>query len=492
MADFYPLLDRAIGGLPDNNPEARNALFARARDVLLAQLRGMDPPLPEADIAHEMAALEEVIARVEREHGGPAPQPATPAPAPAPGQAPPTANAGARPAVSPAATPPQPTSASPAPQGRPTPAPAQHGQAPGGPAQPAAPGLKPPTLARTSAAGAVHPANPPQTASTSPAAPASGAAPQPGPASPRPAQGAPHDGAASRAPSPELGTPSDNARLRPPTPPRPPGKGKGGGKRNALIGGFLVVALAGVAGVAYWANKVNQPVPQQAEAPAAGAVDPDNDQKFAQRVDGDKTTGATTGNQAGQNGATAQQGQAVAGVQRAILYEETPDNPQTPKVFQGRVTWRLDSENPGQNQPLENVVRADVTIPEAGLDIAITLRRNTDAALPASHLMELTFRKGAEGEGRIIRDVGVPQFKTEENARGVPLAGLPVAVSESVFLVGLSNLPNDVERNVDLIRNRPWIDLPVRYDNGRRAVIALEKGASGEQVMAEAFKGWSQ
>jgi len=86
MADFYPLLDRAIRGLPDNTPEARNALFARARDVLLAQLRGMDPPLPEADIAHELAALDDVIARIEREQGGEGRggQPPAPAVSPAP------------------------------------------------------------------------------------------------------------------------------------------------------------------------------------------------------------------------------------------------------------------------------------------------------------------------------------------------------------------------------------------------------------------------
>jgi len=484
MADFYPLLDRAIRGLPDNSPEARNALFARARDVLLAQLRGMDPPLPEADVAHELAALDDVIARIEREQGaegqaagekaaeGKGGQPAAPSVAPQAGSASPAAPA---------------ASQNPAAQGS---AP----QASAAPSNPAHSGAAAPPARVSSAPTA--PIAPVPTAPAPGAEPAATSKPatQLGHTGIRPANGAPQGGvrSGSKEPSPagepKPGEPTaaspcaepvvDETRLRPP-PPKPAGKGR----RNALIGGLLVVALAGLGGVAYWANKVKQPAPQPTETPVASAPDAGNDQKFGQRVDAGRAP-------AGQQGGTTQPGQAVEGVQRAILYEETPDNPQTPKVFQGKVTWRLDSENPGQNQPLENVVRADVTIPEAGLDLKITLRRNTDAALPASHLMELTFKKGATGDGRVIRDVGVPQFKTEENARGVPLAGLPVAVSESVFLVGLSNLPNDVERNVDLIRNRPWIDLPVRYDNGRRAVIALEKGATGEKVIAEAFKSW--
>ncbi|MFC3266760.1 histidine kinase, partial [Camelimonas abortus] len=247
-------------------------------------------------------------------------------------------------------------------------------------------------------------------------------------------------------------------------------------RRSMMLGGALAVALAMVAGVAYWANKVQEPSApavsaEQAEAPAGSAQ---GDQKFSQRVERPQA---------------ARPAPAVE-AQRAILYEETPDNPQTPRVINGSVKWRLDSENPGPNQPIENVIRAEASFPEAGLNMLITLRKNTDPALPASHLMELVFRPMAEGEGRVVRDVGVPQFKAEENARGAPLAGLPVAVSSSVFLVGLSNLPNDVERNVNLILNQPWIDVPIRYDNGRRAVIALEKGAEGERVIREAFDSW--
>ena len=61
MADYLPLVTRAVGGLERNTAENRRALYERARSALVAQLRGMDPPLDEADITRERLALEEAI-----------------------------------------------------------------------------------------------------------------------------------------------------------------------------------------------------------------------------------------------------------------------------------------------------------------------------------------------------------------------------------------------------------------------------------------------
>ena len=48
MADFYPILARAVAGLSETSPEARRAIYDRARAALVSQLRGLDPPLSEA------------------------------------------------------------------------------------------------------------------------------------------------------------------------------------------------------------------------------------------------------------------------------------------------------------------------------------------------------------------------------------------------------------------------------------------------------------
>src|SRR5271168_1837165 len=67
MADYHPLIARAVDGLGTSTGEARRALYERARAALVAQLRTIDPPLSEADITRERLALEDAIRKVEAE-----------------------------------------------------------------------------------------------------------------------------------------------------------------------------------------------------------------------------------------------------------------------------------------------------------------------------------------------------------------------------------------------------------------------------------------
>jgi len=68
MADYYPLIARAIAGLDPNAPgESRRALYERARAALIAQLRSVQPPLSESEITRERLSLEEAVRKVESE-----------------------------------------------------------------------------------------------------------------------------------------------------------------------------------------------------------------------------------------------------------------------------------------------------------------------------------------------------------------------------------------------------------------------------------------
>src|ERR1700761_1925038 len=68
MADYYPLIARAISGLDPSAPgESRRALYERARAALIAQLRGVEPPLSESEITRERLSLEEAVRKVESE-----------------------------------------------------------------------------------------------------------------------------------------------------------------------------------------------------------------------------------------------------------------------------------------------------------------------------------------------------------------------------------------------------------------------------------------
>src|SRR5438128_733726 len=67
MADYQPLIAKAVAGLEKSTGEARRSLYERARTALVTQLRGVVPALSESDITRERLALEEAIRKVEAE-----------------------------------------------------------------------------------------------------------------------------------------------------------------------------------------------------------------------------------------------------------------------------------------------------------------------------------------------------------------------------------------------------------------------------------------
>ena len=421
MADYYTLLQRAISGLPENTPETRGAIYERARTVLVQQLRNVEPPLPEADIDREYAALDLVIARIEAE---------------------------ARPRE-----------------------------------EPTWPEENWPDQEHLHAFEHV-----PEVVHD-------------GPGSDERAQQRDDrfEPQLVETPQPEFGSSDADSngspgRERPRLAPARPKRGWHSHMRTFVVAGVLAAVVAAIAGVAVVLRDQPVEIPHGAEQ---AAPQDQSDGKFTERLGGEPAPAAPQPTAPTQTASPQQppvqqpppQG-GVAVAQRASLYEESPDNPQAPIVTAGRTTWRIDSINPGQGEPLESVVHADVEIPQAGLSLAMVLRRNRDATLPASHTVELTFRNTSGDATRSVRDVGVMQLKAEEGGRGAPLAGLPVPVTENIFLIGLSNLSADMERNASLLKSQAWIDLPLRFANGRRAVLTFEKGVSGEKAINEAFRLW--
>lgn len=69
MADYYPLIAKAVTALAVNSPEARQGIYERARTALSRQLASIDPPPPGDVVDRELGALEAVIRRVEAENG---------------------------------------------------------------------------------------------------------------------------------------------------------------------------------------------------------------------------------------------------------------------------------------------------------------------------------------------------------------------------------------------------------------------------------------
>jgi hypothetical protein len=290
-----------------------------------------------------------------------------------------------------------------------------------------------------------------------------------------------------------------------------------GGKRQRPMALLLVLVLLAVpVAVLAWLwrdqpRSAPEPV-AQTSAPTAPAAPSEN--KFAERVGG-APAGAQPSRPAQRQSVTpppavapspqpapssAQPAMPVAGqgdlavAQRALIFEENQLDPQQPIITTGRALWRLDAINAGQGMALETVIRGSVELPSAGLTLNIVIRRNLDAALPASHTIELTFANTSVNGAapRVVRDVALPMMRPEETIRGVSVAGLPVPVKENVFLIGLSDLKGDVDRNTELLVRRNWMELPVRFASGQKAALLFDKGVSGERVFIDAFRQWGQ
>ncbi|WP_342151570.1 histidine kinase [Methylorubrum sp. SB2] len=498
MADYYPLLARALDALPDRTPALRKAVYDRARSALIGQLRNLDPPVPEADIELERKALDAAIERLEAGYGA---APAAPAVTPAPAPPPPPAEP--KPAAKPAATPePKPAPVSPPPPSpEATPPKATE-------AKPA--DVKPVALAKTE--------QPKPPAEPKPAAPQKKPAPEPLPPATLPADLLPEPGppvdAQPFVPPPRRPKPEERAEPRPeaagfiPTVPtaenedtaaegangrqrpridvvaRPAGRSRM--LRNLFVGGVLASVIALIAVTAFFLR--DRPSDLQRTIAETQGGDPAEtpDAKFADRVGGE----AEPKPKPAAPGASPAQPE-VAVSQRAVLYEENTADPRAqPAAISGHAIWRLDTVAGEQGEPLQTVLRATVEYPEAGLTLGMTIRRNRDATLPASHTIELAFTNYGSGAKRAVQNVGLLQPKEEEASRGSPVSGLPVRVRENLFLIGLSSLKSDVDRNTDLLLHRNWFDLPISYASGTRAILTFEKGNSGTRAMQAAFDAW--
>ena len=174
---------------------------------------------------------------------------------------------------------------------------------------------------------------------------------------------------------------------------------------------------------------------------------------------------------------------------RAALYNEEPGNPMG-KRHAGSVCWRLDLvKAAGQADKL--VVHADVEIPDLGMRMEMDFSHN--ASRPAaSHHVSITFEHPADIAGDEVVYVPGILLKSSEQGKGAPFAGLGTTVARGSFLVALSGAEVDRSRNLQLLKERSWFDIPLGYANKRRGILAVEKGYRGEQIFREAMAEWER
>lgn len=180
---------------------------------------------------------------------------------------------------------------------------------------------------------------------------------------------------------------------------------------------------------------------------------------------------------------------APAGPGRATLTEDLPDNRDS-RSSTGTVTWSAVPSPATDGGPASLAVVAHVSIPSRPLDMTMTIRRNLDPALPATHMFEIDFKEPSPSASDSVTGMLGVTMRPEEKSSGETLTGSHVKVRDGFFLLGLSALPVEVERNLSLLKDQPWLGIPIRFKNGIRGVLAIEKSDAGRKSIAAAFAQW--
>ena len=354
MADYYPLIARAVAGLERNTGENRRALYERARSALVNQLRSVEPALNESDITRERLALEESIRKIESEASKRS-RPDTPedegrgslrdqglrdfrgtvAEAEGLGEAAAEANRSAH---------------------------ATYDAVPGD-AAPLPSDIDRAALAQDIAPHAAEPAVSPEMQEIHQALHPDD-------------RSAPADSSWSPPPPPPVASYRDEDGADDAAYSRP---AHNYGRIVKIM--LLLLVIAGIAGAGYWQRKIitstvtSMVANFRASTPAPKPQDttqPSGRPKIADRIGGSSDAGSTAAN-----------APAAAVAQKVVLYDEDPNDPKG-KRYVGSALWRTETVSPGPGMAPELAIRADIEIPERRLRMTWSLRRNTDKALPAT------------------------------------------------------------------------------------------------------------
>ncbi|MEI1246938.1 hypothetical protein [Rhizobium aouanii] len=179
----------------------------------------------------------------------------------------------------------------------------------------------------------------------------------------------------------------------------------------------------------------------------------------------------------------------VGSSQKMFLYEERIGQ-SSPTAIEGSVVWSVQHEA-GQDGRQEATVQGNVTVPERNLSALVTFKRNSDPSLPASHLVEIVFSVPPNFEGGSIDSVQRISMKRTEQDRGDALIAVPAKITDDFHMIALNDYPDARKANLDLMSTRNWIDVPITYRNGRRALLTMEKGGTGTDAFNTAIKEWT-
>jgi hypothetical protein len=157
-----------------------------------------------------------------------------------------------------------------------------------------------------------------------------------------------------------------------------------------------------------------------------------------------------------------------------------PDNRHT-----GAAKWLFNAST--------KTLRIETFFPSRNSELSIDIVANSDANFPASHTV--TYQHTATGENPDGPIINFPAMmvRADAGSEGKPLKGAGALIVPDKYILGLSETPENVALNLNLIDKGKWLVVPVVFEvNNRRALFVIEKGPQGERAFAAALAAWGQ
>ena len=173
---------------------------------------------------------------------------------------------------------------------------------------------------------------------------------------------------------------------------------------------------------------------------------------------------------------------------KAAMVIASQDNPHNPVVNLGSTVWSTIPASPGQ--PATVAVKADADIPDLKMHASMTLRKNTDPTLQATHTIDLNIALADGAPITGFKDVAAPQMHESDTPTSEALTSVKFKVSDVHFLIALANSDQDSARNFDLIQRRAWFEFPLLLNDDRIAKLAFQKSSEGVAMLGKAFDAW--
>ncbi len=164
----------------------------------------------------------------------------------------------------------------------------------------------------------------------------------------------------------------------------------------------------------------------------------------------------------------------------AGLIEDRVDAP-LPKIDVGTVTWNSAAQISTQKThgPVE-VAKIDSAPADISARIFVCCRAAAGAA-PSQLVLDVVFASQPKTDK--IDALENPEARQTGDIHGELLHAEIQTQGANWFRFLLSMTPGDFDENFKLLISRPWIDVPVRFESGRRAILTFATGKIGADAI---------